>query len=120
VGKDGRFRIRKEIWLDANNPDDQMLLELIDVLKEKRLLTDTLRDGLWIVHDLRNGRLDELLKRYSWVGALLSIGQGGLVYPTVSTFAGLDDIDIPEITVTPQSGEAALDNFLDSLDELDF
>ena len=81
-----RERVRVEFWLDLNKDGEAALAEDIAELKGDRAFAPTLRDGLRLVGDLRQGRLDELHRLFPWVidriysdveARLLADGRGG-------------------------------------------
>lgn len=117
---DNRYRSQFKFWLDVNKPDEQALAALCEDLKRRGLYTKTIRDGINLVDDLRNGRLDVLFTLYPWVKELVSYGQGGaLSRPAPARQYASSDEDM-RLTITHASGEDAADNFLDSLDSLEF
>ena len=64
-----RFRLRFTFWLDMNKPEEYALAEHIDALKEKRSFATTIRQGLRLINDLRQGRLEVLFELFPWVKA---------------------------------------------------
>ena len=60
-------RIKFNFWLDKNKDDELLVAERIDELKKRRGFASVLRDGIMIVSELREGRVDLLLKLYPWV-----------------------------------------------------
>lgn len=64
-----RFMLKREFWLNLNNPAEEQLAETIDALKARRLFAPTVRDGIRLVCDLRQGRLDVLFELFPWVRA---------------------------------------------------
>jgi len=57
-------RFRFSFWLDANKDDELLLMEDIDRLKEKRLFSRTIRDGIRLMMDLRAGSTDVLFELF--------------------------------------------------------
>lgn len=57
-----RFRI--SFWLDANKDDELLLLEDIDRLKGMRKFTRTVRDGIRLMIDLQEGKVDVLFELF--------------------------------------------------------
>ena len=117
---ENRFRLQFKFWLDVNKPDEEALADLCDDLKRRGLYTKTIRDGISLVDDLRNGRLDVLFTLYPWVKELVAYGQSGGLRPAAPpiSYSALDEDMV--LTITHASGEDAADNFLDSLDSLSF
>jgi len=54
-------------WLDMNKRDEAELAEEIEILKEQRLFSETLRDGIRLICDLRAGRTDRLFAMFPWL-----------------------------------------------------
>lgn len=51
-------------WLDYNKDTELLIAEQIDELKNHRLFTSTIRDGIRLVCDLRKGSIDVLLELF--------------------------------------------------------
>jgi hypothetical protein len=64
-----RFRLRQVFWLDMNNDDEAALADTIDELKRQRSFVRTVRDGIRLICDLRQGRVDVLFELFPWVRA---------------------------------------------------
>ena len=62
-----RFRLKFMFWLDMNKNDEAELAEEIEILKEKRLFAETLRDGIRLICDLRAGRTERLFALFPWL-----------------------------------------------------
>lgn len=60
-------RHRFNFWLDFSKDDELLVAETIDELKVKRSFASVVRDGIMIVNELRQGRVDLLLKLYPFV-----------------------------------------------------
>lgn len=63
------FRIKFMFWLDVTREDEFAVAEQIDILKEKRLFSKTIRDGIRLICDLRKGQVDVLFELFPWVKA---------------------------------------------------
>ena len=77
-----RFRLKFTFWLDATKDDEYELIEQIDELKDNRLFSQTIRDGIRLISDLRAGRTDTLFALFPWLIAELPTpvqGRGDLV-----------------------------------------
>jgi len=57
-------RIRIEIRITESKPDDVALLNIINDLKAIRALSQVIRDGIWLIVDLRAGRTDVLFNLF--------------------------------------------------------
>lgn len=64
-----RFRLKFMFWLDVTKADDYALAEQIEELKYQRRFTQTIRDGIRLICDLRRGKLDVLFELFPWVRA---------------------------------------------------
>jgi len=62
-----RFRMRFTFWLDLNKEDEYEIAEEIELLKRKRTFSQTIRDGIRLICDLRAGRTDVLRELFPWV-----------------------------------------------------
>lgn len=69
-------RIRIEIRINESKPDDVWLVNVIDDLKAIRALSQVIRDGIWLIVDLRAGRTDVLFNLFPHL-------RGSLVQDTV-------------------------------------
>lgn len=87
-----RFRLRFPFWLDMNKPDEHALAELVETLKTKKLFAKTIRDGIRLVNDLREGRLDVLCELFPWVKE--EMGKGRAVQSTDAIEAQLARLEI--------------------------
>lgn len=59
-----RFRLQYKFWLDVNNPHEHKLAEQIEVLKQGRVFSQVVRDGISLMVDLWNGNIDVLLSLF--------------------------------------------------------
>lgn len=59
----GRFTF----WLDYNKDEELLLADAIDDLKRKRRFVTTIRDGIRLICDLRQGRVEVLFELFPWV-----------------------------------------------------
>jgi len=62
-------RIMFRFWLDDTKQDENELIGQVETLKQKRKFTETIRQGIELITDLRNGNLDVLFKLFPWVQA---------------------------------------------------
>lgn len=62
-----RFRLQYKFWLDINNPHEHQLADQIEILKQGRVFSQVVRDGIALITDLRNGKLDVLLNLFPGV-----------------------------------------------------
>ena len=56
-------------WLDVFKPQESELVDTIESLKNNRSFTQTIRDGIRLICDLREGKLDVLFELFPWVRA---------------------------------------------------
>jgi hypothetical protein len=59
-----RFRLQYKFWLDVNNPQEQQLADQIEGLKQGRVFSQVVRDGIALIVDLWNGNIDVLLSLF--------------------------------------------------------
>ena len=65
--RDKRYRKTINFQLDLNKPDEQAIAQHIQELKRERGYSKAIRDGIRLIVDLRNGRLDVLYELFPWV-----------------------------------------------------
>ena len=64
-----RYRLRFTFWLDVTKDDEYELAGQIEDLKTERLFSQTIRDGIRLLCDLRAGRTDVLFTLFPWLAA---------------------------------------------------
>jgi hypothetical protein len=62
-----RARIRQVFWVDLNKPEQAWLAERIVELKSQKSFARTVREGIRLVCDLRQGKTDVLRELFPWV-----------------------------------------------------
>lgn len=62
-----RKRMRFTFWLNTRDYAERRVADLIDQLKAEGAFTQTIRDGLRLMVDLRHGRTTTLLEMFPWV-----------------------------------------------------
>lgn len=60
-------RLRFNFWLNMDNEHEESIADNIELLKNKRSFTSAIRDGLRLIVDLRNGKLDVLFELFPFV-----------------------------------------------------
>src|SRR5215204_1231137 len=60
------FRMKFMFWLDCSKADEDALIQQVELLKQERLFSRTIRDGIRLICDLRAGNLDVLLELFPW------------------------------------------------------
>lgn len=60
-------RYKFQFWLNGEKDDELLVAETIDDLKQRRSFSAVVRDGIMIVNELREGRVDLLLKLFPFV-----------------------------------------------------
>lgn len=60
-------RFKFNFWLNGSKDDELLVAETVDELKRNRSFSATVRDGIMIVNELRQGRVDLLLRLYPFV-----------------------------------------------------
>ncbi len=120
-GKGRRFRLRHVFWLDLNKPEEKELADFIALLKENRLFVRYVRNGLRIVADLEQGKLDSLVALYPFAAKQLAtpaLDWQPREEQNPGEYLGVSD-DVALITQTNDGGAQASQNFLSSLDMFD-
>lgn len=69
-------REKFKFWLDLNKDDELLIAETIDELKRQRSFVSTIRDGIRLICDLRQGKLNVLFELFPWVKAALQTPMG--------------------------------------------
>jgi len=132
-----RFRLRFTFWLDVEKDAEYELAETIDELKQQRRFSETIRDGIRLICDLREGRTDSLYELFPWVKIenggtpdqslqqeieslrQLLLAQQGLERASYNTepdrFDTFDDDDDIDLEIKETSDGASTSNFLNSL-----
>jgi hypothetical protein len=64
-----RYRMRFDFQLNVAKEDEYAIAEQIAALKQQGLYSKTVRDGIRLVSDLRDGNLDVLFELFPWVRA---------------------------------------------------
>ena len=62
-----RFRLQVKFWLDLHKTEESELADLIADLKQERIFSRLVRDGVRLATDLWRGNLDVLLALFPWV-----------------------------------------------------
>jgi hypothetical protein len=62
-----RFRLKFMFWLDVTKEDELVLSEQIEELKQHRSYVKTIRDGIRLVCDLKQGSTQVLFELFPWL-----------------------------------------------------
>lgn len=62
-----RFRLMYRFWLDINNADQRGIAERIEEWKASRTFAKAVRDGLTLIAELQQGRVDALWRLFPGV-----------------------------------------------------
>ena len=116
-----RYRLRFVFWLDMLRSDELKLADKIELLKNERLFAKTIRDGIRLVVDLREGRVDVLRELFPWVleqqvTANQNGGPQAMNVPQIA--APPDDDDEDEIVVRRDTSVGSANTFLDTVQAL--
>ena len=60
-------RIRFNFWLNMDKDEEEKIADQIEILKNQRQFTATIRDGIQLIMSLRNGNLDVLFDLFPWI-----------------------------------------------------
>jgi hypothetical protein len=107
--KNGRNRRTMRFDLDIVKPSELRLYELLLSAKKTRKYSGLVRDGIRLVHDLRNGKTDVLFELFPWIRAEI---QPVMVAPRHAPVAVPDDMPLP---VTKKASGNAAKNMMNSI-----
>ncbi len=62
-----RYRLRFNFWLNLNDRADEEAADYIELLKNERSFTETIRDGLRLIRDLREGKITVLCELFPFI-----------------------------------------------------
>lgn len=62
-------RLMFRFWLDLFKPEEEAIADTIELLKNERSFSKTIRDGIKLITNLREGKLDVLFELFPWVKA---------------------------------------------------
>lgn len=140
-GRQGRYQVMERFWLNHNNRHDLEIADTIEILKNERAFTKTVKQGIMLMVDLRAGRVDVLTALFPWVAsafaappasadddpfrrieqrlddldALMRASADGLRPGAPKRkLAGLSE-DAPDVVVMKNTSTSSADNFLASL-----
>lgn len=63
------YRLMFRFWLDLEKEEEAKIADTIELLKNQRLFSSTIRNGIRLINDLRKGKLDVLFELFPWVQA---------------------------------------------------
>ena len=68
---DNRWRFMFKFWLDHNNPLDRWVGDYLTDMKAARKMTQTIRDAIRLIADLRAGNVEVLCELFPWLSERL-------------------------------------------------
>lgn len=71
--QDKRYRFQLRFWLNLEKSEESWLADYIAFLKAKRNFQDTVRLGLRLIYDLRQGKTDVLLELFPFVAEVFAM-----------------------------------------------
>lgn len=71
------YRLMYRFWLDIAKPDEETIADKIEILKNERSFTQTIRDGVNLIVDLRAGKTDVLFELFPLMKAKLQSSSSG-------------------------------------------
>ena len=73
------YRLMFKFWLDISKADEESVADIIEKLKSARAFSAAIRDGLRLIWDLRQGKIDVLLELFPFVKAAIAerVGDSG-------------------------------------------
>lgn len=63
----GMARKRIDFFLDMVKKDDRVVSRIIKNLKKERAFSQAVKDGIMVINELRQGKIDLLLKLHPWI-----------------------------------------------------
>jgi hypothetical protein len=82
-----RHRLKYMFWLDIAKDEEYGVAEQIEELKHTRKFSQTIRDGIRLICDLRQGRVEVLFELFPWVRAEFLAGIQPSETPTERTIS---------------------------------
>ena len=67
-----RYRLMHNFWLDMHKPEEERIADVIERLKSSRSFAKTVRDGIRLIWDLKQGRTDVLTELFPLIAARLA------------------------------------------------
>ncbi len=105
-----RYDLQYRFWLNANDDAELWLADEIAELKSKRSFTRTVRDGIRLVIDLRNGKTDVLFELFPWVKNLVIAAAVPPSPPISRATSSKSDFQGDEIVLEVKQATATEDN----------
>ena len=62
-----RYRLKYVFWLEPDKREHEIVADQIERLKNERSFAGVVRDGIMIISELRQGKIDLLLKTFPWI-----------------------------------------------------
>lgn len=126
--QDKRYRWQVRFWVDLEKSDERWLAEYIAYLKKRRGFMQAVRDGLWLIHDLQQGKTDALRELFPHIGDLFAsewrvneerladliaarVGQNTAPIRLLS----VSESDEPEVKITEAEAGNEVQNLLNSI-----
>jgi len=70
-----RHRLMYNFWLDINKPEEEVIADNIEHLKSSRSFAKSVRDGIRLICELKQGKTDFLFQLFPWLRAEITISQ---------------------------------------------
>lgn len=120
--QDKRYRFQMRFWVDLEKAEERWLADYAAYLKAGRNFHETVRQGLRLIHDLRQGKTDVLFEMFPFVAhhqplneerlaALIAARLGSV--PAARPVALTEDTDTVEVKTVADNG-TAIETFLQS------
>lgn len=105
-----RYDLQYRFFLNANDDFELWLADEIAELKSKRSFTRTVRDGIRLVIDLRNGKTDVLFELFPWVKNIVITAAAPTPSPISRDVTPKRDIQSQEIVLDVKKAATSEDN----------
>lgn len=104
MGRAKRYRLRFSFWLNILDPDEEVVADQIELLKNERAFSKVCRDGIMLMSDLRKGSSDLLVKLFDWLRPPLELYHELLAGETTMLYHMFPDIasNPPPPPVSPE------------------
>jgi hypothetical protein len=113
------YNLQFRFWLNIVKDDESVLADELSLLKSQRQFTQTIRDGVRLVLDLRAGKTDVLFELFPWVRQLAAPLPAP---PAAQPRSAESPAPMPEITLEVKkdkdAGKKATANFIRSMNAL--
>ena len=73
-----RRRLMYNFWLDINKPEEEHIADTIEHLKSSRSFAKSVRDGIRLIWELKQGKTGYLFELFPWLRSEITVSQPAL------------------------------------------